>query len=70
MVGGAGGGGCVCWSSSNIGLCSFGCCSGMSSLLWCKICMFFFRMEVGGMFCRFVSGVSLCPICCHIRAYS
>jgi len=25
---------CLCWRSSNNGLCSFGCCSGINSLLW------------------------------------
>jgi len=25
---------CLRWSNSNMGLCSFGCCFGMSSLLW------------------------------------
>ena len=24
----------ICWKNSNMGLCSFKCCSGMSSLLW------------------------------------
>jgi hypothetical protein len=28
------------WSSSNMGLCSFGCLSGMSSLLWWSDCIY------------------------------
>jgi hypothetical protein len=31
---------CLCRMSSNNGLLSFGCCSGINSLLWCSVCMY------------------------------
>jgi len=31
---------CLCWMSSNSGLLSFGCCSGINSLLLCSVCMY------------------------------
>jgi len=31
---------CLCWISSNSGLLSFGCCSGINSLLRCSVCMY------------------------------
>ena len=31
---------CLCWRSSNNGFCSFGCCSGINSLLWYSVCMY------------------------------
>ena len=30
----------LCWIRSNMELCSFSCCSGMSSLLWWGNCMY------------------------------
>ena len=31
---------CLCWMSSNSGLLSFGCCSGINSLLRCSVSMY------------------------------
>ena len=31
---------CLCWMNSNSGLLSFGCCSGINSLLLCSVCMY------------------------------
>jgi len=56
------------WRRSNIGLCSFRCCSGMSSLLWWNDCMYicsYGSKRVGELIClRRVIVSAMLPCSC------
>ena len=45
---------CLCWMSSKSGILSFGCCSGINSLLRCSVCMYTFSK--GSNMCGLLTG--------------